>query len=178
MHTQTTEGLVHIYTGDGKGKTTAAIGLLVRASGAGMRTLFCQFLKGRDTAELAPLRELGVEILRTEEVKKFVAFMDEAEKKACVKSHEVCYNKVKSKILSGEYSLVVLDEAMAALRLGLLPEADLVELIRTRPKDVELVLTGRDAPDSLLALADYVSDIRAVKHPYAQGVQARRGIEY
>jgi len=175
---KTAEGLVHIYTGDGKGKTTAAIGLLVRACGAGMRTLFCQFLKGRDTAELAPLRAMGVEVLRTEEVKKFVAFMDEAEKKACVKSHEVCYNKVKSKILSGEYGLVVLDEAMAAMRLGLLDEEDLADLIRTRPRGVELVLTGRDAPDAILSLADYVSDIRAVKHPYERGVQARRGIEY
>lgn len=179
MTNSTTErGLVHIYTGEGKGKTTASIGLLVRATGAGMKTLFCQFLKGRDTSELDPLRQLGVEILRTDEVKKFVAYMNDEEKKECVKSHEVCYNKVKSKIRSGEYGLIVLDEAMAAVRMGLIPLEDLVETVKSRPAGLELVLTGRDAPEELTALADYVSELRAVRHPYGRGVKARRGIEF
>ena len=172
------KGLVHIYTGGGKGKTTAAIGLLIRASGAGMKTLFCQFMKGRDTAELGPLRRLGAEVIRTDAVKKFIPFMSEDEKKECVKSHQLCYNKVKEKIRSGEYDLVVLDEVMSALSYGFINQEDLCRLIRGRPPHVELALTGRNAPEELLELADYVSEIQEKKHPYQQGIPARRGIEY
>lgn len=172
------QGLCHIYTGNGKGKTTASVGLLVRATGAGMKTLFCQFLKGRDTGELEPLRKLGVEVLRAGEIKKFFAKMTDDEKKECVKSHEMCYNKVKQKIQSGDYGLIVLDEVMAAVRLGLVPLSDLAEVIRNRPKDLEIVLTGRDVPEELAVLADYLSEIQEVRHPFAQGISARKGIEY
>lgn len=171
-------GLLHVYTGDGKGKTTAAVGMLIRAQGAGMRTLFCQFLKGQDTAELAPLSRLGIELLRTGEVKQFFWNMSDAEKKECVKSHQMCYNKMKAKLLSGEYDLVVLDEAIPAMELGLLPTTEVEALIRQRPAETELVFTGRNAPEWLTGLADYVSVIHAVKHPYERGVPARRGIEY
>lgn len=176
--TKKATGLIHIYTGNGKGKTTCSIGLLVRACGSGMRCLFCQFLKGRDTGELKALRELGVEILRTEEVKKFVPYMNETEKKECVKSHEVCYNKMKQLLESGEYDLVVLDEVMAACKYGLVKQKDLIQLLHSRPAGVEVVLTGRDAPEELIELADYVSEIQMVKHPYTRGIHARRGIEY
>lgn len=175
---QERQGLIHIYTGDGKGKTTASIGLVCRASGAGMKCLFCQFLKGRDTGELAPLRALGVDVLRTEEVKKFVPQMNAFEKKECVQSHEVCYNKMKALALSGIYDLVVLDEVMAATAYGFVSLADLCGFLKARPAGVEVVLTGRNAPDELLHLADYVSEIRAVRHPYERGVSARKGIEF
>ena len=172
------QGLVHIYTGDGKGKTTASIGLLVRAVGSGMKTVFCQFMKGRDTGELRPLESLGVTVIRTPEVKKFIPYMNEAEKKECVKSHQLCYNKVKEMILSGEYDLIVLDEAIAASRLGMIPLEDLADTIRKRPPHLELVLTGRDVPKELEELADYISEIHAVRHPYTKGIVARKGIEY
>lgn len=173
-----TTGLVHIYTGDGKGKTTAAIGQLVRAAGAGWRGLYCQFLKGRDTSELEPLRKLGVDILRTGEVLRFVWEMSDDEKKECVKSHQLCYNKMKTAVLAGEYDLVVLDEVMAAMELGFLEEEEIESLLRERPAGTEMILTGRNAPEGLIALADYVSEIRAVRHPYERGIAARRGIEY
>lgn len=171
-------GLVQIYTGDGKGKTTAAIGLAVRAAGAGFRCLFCQFLKGQDSAELAPLHNLGVEVLRTPEVTKFFWQMDDCEKKECLKSHEMCYNKLCKLLFEKEYGLVVLDEVFPAIQLGLLPLERVVQLVQGRPVNTELVMTGRDAQPELLALAEYVSEIRAVRHPYEQGVPARKGIEY
>ena len=176
--TNARRGLVHIYTGNGKGKTTASIGLVCRASGAGMKCLFCQFLKGRDTSELEPLRALGVDILRTEEVKKFIPQMDAFEKKECVQSHEVCYNKMKALALSGIYDLVVLDEVIAAAGYGFVPLADLCGFLRERPAGLEVVLTGRNAPAELLALADYVSEIQPVKHPFEAGIAARKGIEF
>ena len=172
------KGLVHLDTGDGKGKTTAAVGLLVRAAGAGKRGLFCQFLKGQDTAELESLKRLGVDVLRTDEVKQFFPFMKEEEKKACVKSHNMCYNKGKDLLLSGKYDMVVLDEVTHAAALRLIPLDDLVETIRNRPSGVEVVLTGRDAPEELCKIADYLSDIRCLRHPYEKGIPARRGIEY
>ena len=172
------KGLVHIYTGDGKGKTTAAVGLLVRAVGASKKGLFCQFLKGRQTSELSPLLKLGVTILRTDAVKKFIWNMDEDEKKICVKSHQVCYNKMKAAVMSGEYDIAVLDEVIAAAAEGLIDETDLCRLIEAKPVHTELILTGRNAPKPLLSRADYVSDVRMIKHPYESGIAARRGIEY
>ena len=172
------KGLVHIYTGDGKGKTTAAVGLLVRAVGASRKTLFCQFLKGRDTAELSPLAQLGVTIFRTDAVKKFIWNMDEDEKKICVKSHQMCYNKMKAAVMSGQYDMAVLDEVIVAAAYGLVDQADLCRLIKAKPVHTELILTGRNAVEPLLSYADYISDIRMVKHPYEKGIAARRGIEY
>jgi cob(I)alamin adenosyltransferase len=172
------QGLVHIYTGDGKGKTSAALGLVMRSYGNDMKVLFCQFLKGQDTSELFTLNKLGISVLRTDEVKKFVPFMDENEKKNCKKSHDVCYNKMKHKMLSGEYDIVVLDEIIPATALGLVSLQDLIALLKQRPAHVEVILTGRDAPQELIEIADYVSEIRLVKHPYEKGIQARKGIEY
>lgn len=169
------KGLVHIYTGDGKGKTTAALGLAVRARGAGMRVLVAQFLKGRDTAELAPLRTLGVKLLRTH-TDKFVPYMDTAERAACRQEQQTCLDRVRE--TAGDFDLVVLDEIFGAVATGMVEPAALTDFVRGKPPALELVLTGRDAPAELIALADYVSDIRCVRHPYDNGVSARRGIEF
>lgn len=172
------QGLVHIYTGDGKGKTSAALGLIMRSYGNDMKVLFCQFLKGQDTCELKTLRQLGVSIIRTEEVKKFVPYMDESEKKECKNSHNVCYNNMKSKLQSGEYDIIVLDEVISAIELGLVDSQELISLIQQRPSHVEVILTGRNAPQELIDIADYVSEIKPIKHPYGKGIFARKGIEY
>ncbi|ADU27482.1 cob(I)yrinic acid a,c-diamide adenosyltransferase [Ethanoligenens harbinense] len=168
-------GLVHIYTGDGKGKTTAAMGLACRAAGAGLRVLVVQFLKGRDTGELYSLRRLGIRVLRTD-VKKFIPYMDEAERAVCREGQERCFREACAAL--PQYDLVVLDEAIGAASAGMLDPAALLACVRGRPKGVELVLTGRDAPQALIDCADYVSEIRCVKHPYDRGIQARRGIEF
>lgn len=169
-------GLVHIYTGDGKGKTTAAVGLAVRAAGVGKRVLFSQFLKGRPTGELDSLKKIGVEIVRSGAVTKFIPYMNEQELAECKKSQQAVFNEVKSK--AGSFDVVILDEIIGAAGTGMISLEDAAEFVKKKPEGTELVLTGRDAPPELIALADYVSDIKAVKHPYDKGVNAREGIEY
>ncbi len=150
----------------------------MRATGVGMNILFTQFLKGQDTSELKTLSKLGVAVVRTEEILKFVAFMNEKEKIDCKNIHEMCYNKMKRMLLSGDYDMVILDEIMATIELDLIPLEMVLDLIAQKPPHVELIMTGRNAPPELIELADYVSDIQVVKHPYDNGIQARKGIEY
>lgn len=170
------KGLVHIYTGDGKGKTTAAVGLAVRARGAGLSVLLVQFLKGRETAELGPLASLGVEILRDEQTRKFLFYMNAAERAECLRRQHAVFEKAAA--LLPRYDLVILDELLGAVAVEAVALGEAARLVRGKPERTELVLTGRDAPDELTGLADYVSEIRAVRHPYEQGVGARRGIEF
>lgn len=169
-------GLVHIYTGDGKGKTTAAVGLAVRAAGAGMRVLLVQFLKGRETAELGPLRRLGVGIVRSDEVTKFIPDMTQEEREICRAAQRRCLGAARDGMKS--HDLLILDEVFGAAAAGMIGAGELETLVRGKPSRLELVLTGRDAPPELIALADYVSDIHCVRHPYDKGVKARRGIEF
>ena len=170
------KGLVHIYTGDGKGKTSAAAGLAVRAAGSGLRVLFVQFLKGRETGEIVSLGRLGVKTVRSEQVKKFIPYMDERELGECRAAQQECLRAAQNGL--GIYDVVILDEAIGAAQTGMIDLSELEAMIQGKPEPVELVLTGRDAPESLVALADYVSEIRAVKHPYDRGIPARKGIEY
>lgn len=168
-------GLIHIYTGDGKGKTTAAVGLAVRANGAGRKVLLVQFLKGMDTSELEPLHKLSITIWRSEE-KKFIHHMTRDELQACKQTQESIFQKVVEQIQ--DYDMVILDELLGAISTDMISESEVVRLMQEKPQATELILTGRDAPDELVELADYVSDIRCVKHPYDQGVAARKGIEF
>lgn len=170
------KGLVHLYTGDGKGKTTAAVGLAVRAAGAGLRVLFVQLMKGRDSAEIAPMERLGIRVMRANVGEKFVFQMDEAEKAACRAAHCACFEEATQQ--AQHYDVLVLDEAMGALSTGMLAEADLAGFIKQKPPGLEVVLTGRDAPDAIKELADYITDMRAERHPFEGGRAARRGIEF
>lgn len=171
-------GLVHIYTGEGRGKTSISLGMVSRAVGNDMKVLYCQFLKGQPTSELVSLQKLGVKLLRVEGFEKFLAFMSENEKKDCKSAHQLCYNRMKADFLSGEYDLVVIDEVMAAIALSLFSLDEIISLVKSKPAHVELVLTGRDAPNELIELADYVSEIKNIKHPFDKGINARKGIEY
>lgn len=172
------KGLVHIYTGDGKGKTTASLGLIMRAIGSFKKVLFVQFLKGQDTGEIYTLEKLGVDTIRTQDVLKFVPFMNENEKKVCQLNHQMCYNKMKCELNSNNYDIIVLDEIIPCIDLNIFLLKDIIYLINNKPFNVELVLTGRNAPQELIEIADYVSNINCVKHPYNDGVKARKGIEY
>lgn len=170
------KGCIHIYTGDGKGKTTAAIGLAVRAKGAGMRVLFVQFLKGQHTSELEPLQNLGIHVMRTESVKKFIPYMNEQEKTVCMQSQQICFEQANK--LFCDYDVVIFDEIIGAVTTGMLTLEDVIHMINTKPESLELIFTGRQPPSELVELADYVSEIKAIKHPYEKGIQARKGIEY
>ena len=170
--------MIHLYTGDGKGKTTAALGLLVRAYGAGLSCLFVQFLKGAPTSELAVLDKLNIPYIRTDDVKKFVAFMDAEELNACRKSHKDCFKKLTGLMGRHAFDCVVLDEILDAVSLGMIQQEELLAFLDREKGRTEIVLTGRNPGDKILKLADYVTEMKKIKHPYERGVAARKGVEY
>jgi cob(I)alamin adenosyltransferase len=174
------KGLIHIYTGDGKGKTTAAIGLGVRACGQGMRVLMVQFLKGMPTGEMYSLKNLepGFILHRGTGTSKFTWQMTEEEKaQAAREQYEIFEFGVRA-AENGECDMLIMDEVLGALSAGMIDIESLLKFISSKPEKLELVLTGRNAPPELTTAADYVSEILAVKHPARKGINARKGIEF
>jgi len=164
----------HIYTGNGKGKTTAAIGLAVRALGAGLKVYVGQFVKSQKYNEFKVFKEnLGIDIELLGSGCFIFSHPSEDDKTAAQEG----FAKVKELIRSAKYDLVILDELNIALYFKLLEVSDVVELIKNKPDNVELVITGRYAPEELLNAADLVTEMKEIKHYYQQGVQARDGIE-
>lgn len=170
------QGLIHLYTGDGKGKTTASVGLATRARGSGRRVVFCQFMKGRETAELEALRSLGVTVVRQPMPAKFVFQMNDAEKAEYAAIQQDTLRQAKE--AAADCDLLVLDEVISAVTTGMVDVHELTTFLETKPEGLEVVLTGRDAPEAIRRLAHYVTFMRADKHPFEQGVAAREGIEY
>lgn len=173
-------GLVHIYTGDGKGKTTAAIGLGVRAVGHGMRVLMLQFLKGWHTGELEAVKKFGDNfiILRHKEFKKFTCDMTEDEINELRTEVRNLFGRAADEAASGSWDLLILDEIMASVSLGFIGLNEVLQFIKNKPEHLELVMTGRDAPNELITVSDYISEVKMVKHPMKTGTYARSGIEY
>lgn len=171
-------GLVHIYTGDGKGKTTAAIGLAVRSAGCGNRVLLLQFMKGRDTGELHSLALIpNMEVFRLDRDYGFYKWMTQAQRQTVRCQHDAMLQKALDALATGDYGLIVLDEAISAYRHELLNREALMQLL-SMDTDAERVLTGRDAPPELLEKADYITQMNAVRHPMEKGIAARKGVEY
>jgi cob(I)alamin adenosyltransferase len=179
--TQARQGLTLVFTGDGKGKTTAAIGLTVRAAGNKMRVFFLQFIKGQwKTGERDILRALpGVDLEVTgrgftiESLRNpNIPMADHAA--AAAHGWQVAQHIVRQ----GAYDMVVLDEVLGAVTAGLVPLDELVDLVRTKPERLHLVLTGRGAAPELMEVADLVSEIQPIKHPFERGIKAQRGIEF
>ncbi|NLF15646.1 MAG: cob(I)yrinic acid a,c-diamide adenosyltransferase [Lentisphaerae bacterium] len=168
-----TTGRIQVYTGTGKGKTTASLGLVLRAVGAGWRVFFGQFVKGRDTSEIAVLERLGVRVYRCGG-RQFVVGPPAAEDRLAARQGLAV---VRQALSGGEYDLVVLDEACVAVDCGLFTVNDLLEVLAARAASVEVVVTGRQAHPKLLEYADLVTDMREIKHYYREGLPARRGIE-
>jgi cob(I)alamin adenosyltransferase len=168
-------GLVHVYIGDGKGKTTAAIGLSVRAAGRDMQVVVAQFLKSGASGELRSLEKLGIPVIRSELQLGFTFQMDEETRVRCRKEQEHILERVRERFKSGRVDLIVLDEVIDALHTGMLDEAEFRSFVETC--GAELALTGRNPPGWLIEKADYVSEVRKVKHPYDRGIHARIGIE-
>lgn len=169
------KGYIQLYTGDGKGKTTAALGLALRAAGHGMRTYIGQFMKGQDYGELHALHAHpyitieqygGGRCIRREEVTS-----------EHIAQARRGLERAQEAMLSGEYDIIVLDEVNIALWFGLLMVEEVLAFLDRKPERVEVVLTGRRAPQELIARADLVTEMREVKHYYTQGVPARDGIE-
>lgn len=170
------KGLIHVYTGDGKGKTTAAVGLAVRGVGAGNKVLFVQFMKGMQTSEIEPLQKLGIAVFRMERIKKFVFNMTEEEKNLYKEDQKKCF--LYGVDHDKEFDMIIFDEAISAINMGMINEAEMIRFLKEKPDNLELVLTGREAGEKIRACADYISEIKAVKHPYNNGISARKGIEY
>ncbi|WP_407307109.1 cob(I)yrinic acid a,c-diamide adenosyltransferase [Desulfosporosinus sp. SB140] len=175
------QGLIHIYTGTGKGKTTAAVGLGIRAYGQGLNVFMAQFLKGWSTGEMKTIADLGprFQLFKyNKENDKFTWEMTAEEMGGIKGEMRIGLNYTIEAVMSGEWDLIIMDEIMAAVNCGFLPLEEVVEILKIKPPELELVLTGRDAPLELIELADYVSEITARKHPIKKGIMAREGIEY
>ena len=170
-------GLVQVYTGDGKGKTSAAFGLALRAVGRGLKVYVIQFIKGGfDYGELYVVERLPNFKLKAFGRGKFVTDVPPTEDD--VKLAKEAFKLAREVVSGGEYDVVVLDEINVALHLKLIGINEVVDLIRRKPKHVELILTGRYVPPKVVELADLVTEMREVKHPYTKGVPPRRGIEF
>ena len=191
-----TKGYVQVYTGDGKGKTTAALGITMRAAGAGKKIAFIQFMKALGYSEQKILPTLPGVTWKTlgkpffiakkgsisdEDLEQYgggcVVFEEGNPPAEYVKMISDGFAEAKEMILSGDYDMVVLDEINCAMFFGLIGVDEVLELIRNKPAHTEMILTGRRAPDEIIEAADLVTEMREIKHYYSAGVQARRGIE-
>ncbi len=176
---KTNRSMVHVYTGDGKGKTTAALGLALRVVGWGGRVSIVQFIKGYPRigeklfAAICPDRY---------ELKQFAVdrspSIDVADVRARMPEAIAALDYARAAISSGKFDLVVLDEVNNAMHYGLIPVSEVLQMISNRPSHVEVVLTGRNAPQEVLDAADYVTVMTSVKHPIDRGVSSRKGVDY
>jgi cob(I)alamin adenosyltransferase len=169
------QGYVQVYTGDGKGKTTAALGLTVRSVGAGLRVYFGQFMKKYDYSEIIGLKRLGDQVTIVQYGSG--CYVIGSPQPRDVAAAQAGLIELRSALVSEKYDVVIADEANVAVACGLLKEQDLLKLIAERPQQVELVLTGRGATEAVKAAANLVSEIVPVKHYFQCGITARKGIE-
>lgn len=173
------KGLIHIYTGDGKGKTTAAIGLATRALGCGLQVCYVSFHKKPEQygyTEMDSLRKLGATVIN--KVKSHS--MTDCTLDSIINSHEAeeAVEDILSLVKCVKYDLLIMDEILISLRDKYITEVQLINFISSKPENLELVLTGRGATEKIIELADYVSFIEKIKHPFDKGVLSRKGIEY
>ena len=178
MRKRLERGLVQIYTGNGKGKTTAALGLSLRALGRGFKVCFIQFLKGR--MKLGDGALLALKCVRNFEYASYGTgkFVTGKPSRKDFQEASRAFEHAKEAIMKGKYGVVVLDEITYAMNLGLIDVNKVIELVRNKPSTVEVVLTGRAADRRLVDVADLVTEMREVKHPFSHGVRARKGIEF
>ncbi|MCJ7509351.1 MAG: cob(I)yrinic acid a,c-diamide adenosyltransferase [Dehalococcoidia bacterium] len=170
------QALVIVLTGQGKGKTTAALGVVLRAWGRGMKTVVLQFVKPRTAnyGENRAAKKLGIEMIPLGE--GFTWRSQDIEKdKAAVRQ---CWELARQKIDSGQYDIVVLDEMTYPITYGWIPVEEVIDTLRRRPQGLHVIITGRDAPPELIEFADLVTEMREVKHPYEKGLKAQPGIDF
>jgi cob(I)alamin adenosyltransferase len=168
-------GYIHVYTGNGKGKTTAAVGLAIRAAGAGLNVYIAQFMKRGDYSEIKGLDRFSDRITVEQfGCGRFIKGRPSAEDVAAAGQG---LNKVKTILAAGKHAVVILDEASVAVSLNLFPEKELLEIIDHRPDNVEIIITGRGATSAIIEAADLVTEMKEIKHYFKKGVAARLGIE-
>ena len=174
------KGLIHVYYGDGKGKTTAALGLAVRAAGCGKNVVIVQFLKGWNCGEHKTVSQIpNIEFIRGKPVSnKFIFEMTEEEKQETKASHDESLQKAIDLIKSDKCDLLVMDEAIEAFSLKVLDSELILGLIDQKPDALEIIITGHNPEPTFIDRADYITEMKKHKHPYDKGIQARRGIEF
>jgi len=167
--------LIQVYTGNGKGKTTAALGLALRAAGAGLKVYICQFIKGKEYCELLALKKF-----KNIKIEQFGAgcFIRKAPAQKDIALAKKALERIGKIIKDKKYAVIILDEINVALRLKLVKLKDVICILEKTPAKTELILTGRNAHPQILKLADLVSEIKEVKHYFRKGVKARKGIEF
>ena len=171
-------GCIHIYTGDGKGKTTAATGLSVRFAGSGGNVLFSQFMKDGSSGEIAVLKNIPhITVKFCEKCFGFSFQMNEEQKKQAALYYSDFFDDVIRQVVEGGYGLLILDEIISTYNLNFIPQEKLVDFLKNKPQELEVVLTGRNPAQELVDLADYISEIKKIKHPFDAGIPARDGIE-
>jgi cob(I)alamin adenosyltransferase len=176
--TRLPRGLIQVYTGDGKGKTTCALGLALRAVGRGFKVYMVQFMKGRETGEArVALARLAPDMTLRSFGRPGLVNLQTPDPEDLARIQEA-WDLARQVIQAGDTDLVILDEINLALSFSFLPREEVFQVLRNRPAWVEVVLTGRQAPPDLIELADLVTEMRPVKHYYQAGVKARRGIEW
>lgn len=171
--------MLHIYYGNGKGKTTGSIGIAIRAAGYDRKILFAQFLKSEETGERKVLKLIpNIELTPCPDVFKFVKFMTDQEKLQCRQDSRNTFERCVRQVLTGKFDMVVFDEIFGAIENNMLTESELFDFLANAPKNIEIVLTGHNPSQRILDLADYATELKKVVHPYDKGVTARMGIEY
>lgn len=170
-------GLIHLYCGDGKGKTSAAVGLAVRASGAGKRVIFTQFFKDGSSSEIESLKRLpGIRTIHANTVKGFYHAMSPEQREQAREDYTALFRQVTA--ASEKADLLILDEIVSACNRGVVPETLVTDFLRCKSQQLEVVLTGRNPSPALTELADYITEMRKLRHPFDRGIPARKGIEF
>ena len=170
-------GYIQVYTGNGKGKTTAALGQALRAAGHGKKTYIGQFLKGQKYGELTSINKLKPLISITQFGRDaFIHVSEDPDEKDIQKARDGLKACTKA-MLSGEYDIIILDEINVAIHFGLIKEKSVLNFLERKPKNIEVILTGRYAPEAIIQKADLVTEMKEIKHYYTQGIRARTGIE-
>lgn len=174
------KGLIQVYTGDGKGKTTAALGQGIRACGRGLKVYMIQFLKSSDTGELNAIKRLEPQfmVFRFEKERGFIWTLNEHEIAELKDEIKEAFGFAKKVVSDKQCDVLILDEIMAAIGNGLIDAESVADLLEGKPSGMEIIMTGRNVPDRIKDLADYVSEVVMVKHPFEKGIGARKGIEF
>jgi cob(I)alamin adenosyltransferase len=180
MNKQESKGLVIVYTGDGKGKTTASLGMCIRAAGRRKKVKILQFIKGTwHYGELDGIKLLSDYVELEQMGKGFVGIIDDKEDISThVKAAEKALERSREEMLSGKYDILILDELNVALKLNLVKLETVLDLIKDKPEKMHLVITGRDAHEKVIELANLVTEMREIKHPFQEGILAQEGVDF
>lgn len=174
------DGIVIVYTGNGKGKTTASLGVALRAIGQGLRVCMVQFIKGEwHYGELNSIKKLEPDFELIVAGKGFIGIIDDDHAfEEHIRAAKTALDIVEQKISLDTFDIIILDEINYALHLGVLQLADVMKILQSRPKHLSLILTGNHACEEIITLADLVTEMKEIKHPYKKGIKAKRGIDF